>query len=220
MSRVAKKPQFAAFNSRHNCYGRYQNHENDLHSWLQPEVPLMVELGAGTAIMSLAFHNQNPSWQVLAIDRKSDRLGKAARQLETENGSSERIAFLQTDLADLETYVDLKGQVQLLWLPFPDPYRRLRQAKHRLTHPDNLAIYGHLLADGGVIRFKTECETFFKYTQDVWQNTPWLSIKDVSHNLQPTDDKPADVLVETAYEQRWKALGYPVFYLEACKLPS
>ena len=124
----------------------------------------MLEIGAGTAAIAAGFSLDNPGWQVIAVDRKSDRLNKAARRELSEN-----LVFLQAELQDLPEMVDLKSQAGLIWLAFPDPYPGKRRAKKRLTHPANLRICKGLLAPAGRIRFKTDDRNLFEYTREVFE---------------------------------------------------
>ena len=212
MGRVAKTPQYEAFNLRHNCFGRFQEHDLSLNDWRQLDLPLMLEVGAGTAAVSLRFSLDNPNWQVLALDCKSNRLNKAASK-----GAARNLAFLQADFKDLLSYVDLRKQVNLLWLAFSDPQAGERRAKHRLTHPSNLNLYKMLLVPSGKIRFKTDDKNFFNYTYDVFNRYPDFAISAVEDNLVAAgyENQAFDVQTVTGYERRYLELGRPIHYLEA-----
>ncbi len=212
MSRVAKKPQYEAFNLRHNCFGRFQKHNLSLDDWRRSNLPLMLEVGAGTAAVSLQFSLDNPDWQVLALDRKSDRLNKAASKEVARN-----LAFLQADFKDLLNYVDLRKQVNLLWLAFSDPQAGERRAKHRLTHPSNFDLYKTLLVPAGKVRFKTDDKKFFNYTYDAFNRHPDFAISAVEDDLIAAgyENQAFDVQTVTGYERRYLELGRPIHYLEA-----
>ena len=212
MTRVAKKPQFEAFNNSYNCYGRFQRHDSDLADWRRPETPLMLEIGAGTARISRQFSLDHPDWQVIALDRKSDRLHKAARRtLDQAN-----LVFLQADLADLDDHLDLEKQVSLLWLAFPDPYPTGRQAKHRLTSLEKLAFYGRILHPRGRLRFKTDSRNLFRYTLDNLERAGY-ELVEAEKDLQRAgyENWPPDVQTVTRYEARFLKNGLPIYYLEA-----
>ena len=212
MSRVTKKPQFAAFNKGFNCFGRYQEHDLSLSDWRRSDMNLMLEVGAGSAQLSLSFSLEHPDWQVLALDRKSDRLYKVARHNINEN-----LAFLQADLDVLAEYINLRAQVELLWLAFPDPQPGKRREKHRLTHPERIDLYGILLTEGGRVRLKTDDTAFFEYSLANFQNHPEFAITQVIGDLLQAgyQNQPSDVATLTKYEQRFLELGRPIYYLEA-----
>ena len=210
MARAAKKPKYEAFNRRRNCFGRFQIHDLKLKDWRQPELPLMLEAGAGSAAVSLGFACDNPDWQVLAVDRKSDRLNKPAA------AAPPNLVFLQADLGDLAEHIDLAGQVGLLWLAFPDPYPTKRQAKHRLTHPRKLDLYRRLLAPSGRLRLKTDDQSLLAYSCGVFEASPDFEIVDLREDLAGAGyaGLPADVRTVTKYEAAWLELGLPINYLE------
>ena len=212
MARVAKTPQYQAFNRRLNCYGRFQEHAAKLADWRRPDRPLMLEVGAGSAAVAVQFSLDHPDWQVLAVDRKSDRLNKAAAKSAAAN-----LAFLQADVQSLADHVDLVGQVTLLWLAFPDPYPAGRQAKLRLTHPDKLALYRRLLIPTGRLRLKTDDQGLFAYSCASLNDSPAFEIVDLREDLAAAgyDRCDTDVATITKYEAAWLQLGLPINYLEA-----
>ena len=209
MPRVAKKPQYQAFNDRPNCFGRFQNHPHQLVDWWQPDYRLMLEVGAGQAEVSVYFATKNPDWQVLALDKKSDRLGKAARDCRLSN-----LAFLQTDLDQLPDFLDLSQNVDLIWLAFPDPFNRTRQAKHRLTAPRRLQILSQLLKPGGRLRLKTDNDQFLSDTCQALTKGAW-QITALNYDLESGTMSDSDVLTITTYEQRFRQAGQTIKYLEA-----
>ena len=172
----------------------------------------MLEVGAGSAAVSLQFSLDYPDWQVLAVDRKSDRLNKAAAKSATAN-----LAFLQADIQTLADHINLTGQVNLLWLAFPDPYPAGRQAKRRLTHPDKLELYRRLLAPAGRLRLKTDDQGLFAYSCGVFDDSPAFEIVDLQEDLAAIGYGrfEVDVATITKYEATWLALGLPINYLEA-----
>ena len=210
MARQAKTPQYTEFNRRPNCFGRWQEHDRSLAGWHQPDRRLMVEIGAGRALTSLAFAAANPDWQVLAVDQKSDRLNKAANQKPGEN-----LACFQTGVDQLDQQLDLTGQVSLIWLAFPDPQAKKRQLKHRLISPDRLDLWQRLLAAGGILRLKTDHAGFFADSRQLIKASPAWRLTAAVDDLPEAGDYPADVLTPTAYEAKFRALGRPICYLEA-----
>ena len=212
MSRVAKKPQFEAFNEQFNCYGRFQKHDLSLEDWRQKDRPLLLEVGAGTALISWQFSLNHPLWQVIALDRKSDRLNKTARHSQ----SQENLVFLQTELADLDSYLDLKKEVSLLWLAFPDPYPGRRRAKHRLISSDNLLFYRRLFQDNGRLRLKTDSRDLFLEAQQNLATTGYRLLESVTDLSQEGyENCRDDVRTITRYEARFLEAQKPIYYLEA-----
>lgn len=212
MSRIPKRPQYEAFNRHSRCFGDHHEQSRSLEDWLDPRRPLMLEVGAGRAEISREFAALHEDWQVIAVDRKSDRLYKAARVLDSE---VQNLVFLQANVHDIDNHVDLSHRVDLLWLAFPDPYLASRQAKHRLTHPNFLKQYEMLLKRGATLRFKTDSPELFLYTKIVFDNLSWLEITDEETDLSVDMKKPSDVFTMTSYEQRFRQWDFKIHYLEA-----
>ena len=211
MSRISKVPRYESFNQQANCYGRFQHHNNDLNDWLTGN-KLMLEVGAGSANMSLAYAQDHHDWQVIALDRKSDRLLKAVKQEPPDN-----LIFLQTDFRQLEDWIDLNHKVNLIWITFPDPYPKLRSTKHRLTHPQFLEKYRNLLTDGGAIKLKTDSSQLFDYSQALVADSDWLELQATSRDLHADNQLTDEAKVLTTYEKRFISQGKPIFYLQATK---
>ena len=211
MGRASKLDQYQQFNRQLNCYGRHQEHGRLLSNWRRKSQPLFLEIGAGTARVALTFSQLQPNWQVLALDRKSNRLQKMAGLAQ----AYPNLVFLQADVRDLDFYLDLKAQVDLIWLAFPDPYPKIRQSKHRLTHPQQLAFYQAWLRPKAKLRFKTDQPDFFVYTRSNFKPPLWL-IKDQSSDLLAAGyhNYPQDVQIKTSYEEAFLANQAKIHYLE------
>ena len=210
MAREPKTPQYDEFNQRTNCFGPRQQHNCNLADWRQPDRPLMVEIGAGRARIAVDFARANPDWQVLAVDLKSDRLNKAAREDPSAN-----LALLQSHVDHLDDYLDLAGQVSLIWLAFPDPQVANRQLKHRLLSPPRLDLWRQLLIAGGDLRLKTDHQGVFVDSRQLLDNRPDWQITACVEKLDVAGDHPADVSTQTAYEAKFRAQGRPIYYLSA-----
>ncbi len=215
MAREPKTPQYNEFNRRNNCFGPRQQHDHNLANWRQPNRPLMVEIGAGRARISLEFARANPDWQVLAVDLKSDRLNKAARK-----NSPTNLAFLQSHVDRLDDHLDLAGQASLIWLAFPDPQAANRQLKHRLLSPARLDLWQRLLVVDGSLRLKTDHAGFFSDSRRLIDSRPDWQITACVDNLDLDGDYPVDVLTSTAYETKFRAQARSIHYLEARFEPS
>jgi len=195
-----------------NCFGVHQAHAGSLNDWLAG-AELMLEVGAGAAAVSLAYARAHPSHQVVALDLKSDRLGKAARIAEKEG--LQNIAFIQSDLRTLHELADLNGKVDTLWVTFPDPYPKDRGEKHRLTNPEMQAIYKELLKSDGTWRFKTDNEPLFDYSLEAIEQARIFTITQQTRDLHNSDITDEVALTKTRYEERFLNMGISTKYLEA-----
>ena len=213
--RTAKTPQYDVFNARAFCFGRHQLHDNTIDEWLDGSY-LMLEVGAGTAKVSLAHARYNPDHQVLALDHKADRLGKAARVVAAED--MQNLAFVQSDLLRLDDMVDLSGRADSVWVTFPDPYPKDRDEKHRLTNTKMLDIYVQFLKLGGLLQFKTDNVALYEYSLQQIQQHPSLEVQVTSTDLHGSGITNAVALTQTTYEQKFLPLGLTTHYISAKKV--
>ena len=56
------------------------------------------------------------------------------------------------------------GEVDEIWITFPDPQPQLSREKKRLTSPRFLDMYRIVLRPGGYINLKTDNDGFYEYT--------------------------------------------------------
>ena len=119
---------------------------------LLPKTPVLLELGCGYGEHGIWFAEKNPSWNVVGIDRKGDRLFTALeRSVQFENFSVARM-----DVRSLDVF--LTGQeIDEIWITFPDPYRA--EPERSVVGLDFLIMYQTLIRQGGVVRVKTDSQT-------------------------------------------------------------
>lgn len=179
---------------------------------------LVVELGAGTGLLSVELARRHPENFYIALDIKSDRLYTGAK-LATELGLG-NIAFVRAEAKHLPEVVP-DGLVSQIWLTFPDPYANQDQtglkksdAKHRLSAPRYLELYSRALQkQNGVLHFKTDNQPLFDWSKEQLERAGW-KISELSHDLH-SSDLPDDYKIKTSYETRFSEQGLPIYYLTA-----
>lgn len=213
ITRKRKKWKFAHFAEWPNCFEARDITPAHWRLYFGNDRPLTVELGAGTADLSVELSKAHPDKNHLAIDVKSDRLYKGAKTaLEQRIGN---IAFVRAHADQLKMVIAV-GAVEELWLTFPDPFRRKRQAKHRLTHPHFLQLYEQLLTEDGVLRFKTDNRELFLWSLEQLVINKWqlIELKFDLHSDQSTlafDERK----LTTVYERKFMADDIPIGYVAA-----
>ena len=102
------------------------------------------------------------------------------------------------------------GEVSRIYLNFPTPFPRKKEARQRLTYLDNLLRYRQILAPGGTVLLKTDSYPLWRFAQTQFAlagyQTLWLS-------EDARAERPDDVTTE--YEQRLAAQGATVYAIEA-----
>ncbi len=170
---------------------------------------LLVELGCGKGDFAIGAAAARPDGLVVGIDRKADRLWHGVRLAADRRLTN--VYFCQADGLLVE-HLFAPGEVSELWLTYPDPYPRARQAKHRLTHPRFLRQYTRILAPGGLLHLKTDSESLWRYSQEqlVLSGAQLCAMAKLGAEGEPLSPL---AWVETDFQRK---KGGQVFYLAAC----
>ena len=113
---------------------------------------LHVELGCGKGRFTADAAAAGPEALLIAIERDPSALVMAA-ELAMSRGLS-NVRFILGDVGMLfELFAP--GEVGRIYLNFPDPWPKSRDAKLRLTAPNFLRRYASVLSENGELHFKT-----------------------------------------------------------------
>ena len=104
------------------------------------------------------------------------------------------------------------GEVQRIYINFPDPWKKSRQKKRRLTWGAFLAIYAQLLPVGGEIWFKSDNDPLFEWSLEQFRSQGW-ELRELTRDLHA--DGPVGVM--TDYEAKFFAEGVTINRVVAVK---
>ena len=172
--------------------------------------PLTVELACGRGEYSVSLASLFPERNYIGVDVKGDRIWKGST-LAVEQGLS-NVAFLRTNILAIESFFE-EGEVDELWLTFPDPRPKKRDIKRRLTSPRFMEMYRKILHTGGFLRLKTDNSGLFSYTLEELQS------RDDVQGLAQSDDVYESPLraechdIKTRYEEMFASQGEKIKYL-------
>jgi tRNA (guanine-N7-)-methyltransferase len=210
ITRKRKKWKFGHFNQWPNCFQIAEISPAKWQDFFGNATSLVAEIGAGTADLTIGLAQRHPAGHFVAVDIKSDRLytgAKFALQHQLKH-----IAFLRAPITRIaEAFAP--ASIKELWVTFPDPFPRKRQAKRRLTHPNFLQQYQKLLGGKAVLHFKTDNRELFLWSLEQLVQQGW-SITELSFDLHESDLKD-DYKITTAYERRFMAEGIAINYCTA-----
>jgi len=201
ITRKRKKYKFALFHNSPLCF------EFEERSKLAPFTNL--EVGAGTGLFSVELATSSKK-HFLAVDVKADRLQKGAQKAKTEGIKNTQ--FLRARVDQLTECV-LPHSLEVIWVTFPDPFPRERSAKHRLTHPNFLALYKQWLKPGGALYFKTDARPLFEWSLERLVEEGWR-IKEVSFDLH-VSELSSEYKRKTTYENRYMNEGKSIGFVRA-----
>jgi tRNA (guanine-N7-)-methyltransferase len=125
---------------------------------------LTLELACGKGEYAVGLGQLYPNRNFIGIDLKGNRIWVGARKAIQQGLSN--VAFLRIQI-DLITEYFATGEVESIWITFPDPQLRVSKAKKRLTHPKFLRLYQQFLVPGGKINLKTDSPDLYEFTRMV-----------------------------------------------------
>lgn len=172
--------------------------------------PLTVELACGRGEYSVALAAKFPGRNYIGVDIKGDRIWKGST-MAVEQGLT-NVGFLRTNILMVESFF-APGEVDEIWLTFPDPRPRKRDIKRRLTSPRFLEMYKRILRPGGTFRLKTDNTGLFQFTLET------LAERNDIEGLESTADVYSSSLreecydIKTRYEEMFAAKGETIKYL-------
>ena len=178
---------------------------------LKPDcTALWVEVGCGKGKFTAETAQANPDVLLIAVERCREAMVVAmekARDMGLRN-----VFFIDMDVAEIEN-IFAPGEIDRLFINFPDPWPRKKNAKRRLTHRGFLDKYCRVVREGGEFHFKTDNAPLFAFSLEEFAACG-LETKNVTDDLHR--DGPVGIM--TGYEEKFYALGTPIHRCEVvCK---
>lgn len=174
------------------------------------ENPIYLELGCGRADLSLAFAERFPDRNFIGIDLKPVRLWKPAKRMQEKGVHN--ISFIYMHLMEIAGFFE-ENEVDELWITFPDPFPKLRHAKHRMINPPFLNLYRQILKKGGKVHFKTDNLDLFLYALEIFVREKNITFQEISFNLHHDPIRNEETSTKTEYERKFLAEGIPIKYI-------
>jgi len=172
--------------------------------------PITVELACGRGEYSVGLGRLFPDRNYIGVDVKGERIWKGSTVAEEENLTN--VAFLRTHILMIENFFE-PGELDEIWLTFPDPRPTKRDIKRRLTSPRFMEIYKRLLRPGGYVRLKTDNTILYEYTlEETQQRTDIADLKYTS-DIYASELRPECFDIKTRYEEAFAAKGETIKYL-------
>ncbi len=173
--------------------------------------PIVLELGCGKGEYSIGLSEKFPDKNFIGIDIKGARIWRGAKTALENN--IHNVAFLRMQIELIESAF-AAGEVSEIWITFPDPQIKYKRTKHRLTNPEFLDKYKHILQEDGLIHLKTDSEFLHGYTIGLLQGLGH-EILHAHHDTYINTYAPEEVVnIQTYYEKKFLKVGKPITYLK------
>ena len=179
--------------------------------------PITLELACGRGEYTVGMAHRFPNNNFIGVDIKGDRIWKGstwATEKQLENA-----AFLRTQIHLLENFFE-DGEVNEIWLTFPDPRPKKRDIKRRLCNNWFLDLYRKVLKPGGTFRLKTDNTALFNFAlEEISQRNDILNLK-YSHDVYNSELREEVLDIKTRYEEMFVNKGETIKYLRFEFLPD
>lgn len=172
--------------------------------------PITLELACGRGEYTIALASRFPGQNFIGMDLKGDRIWKGST-LAVEQGLK-NVAFVRAQILTIENFFE-PGEVNELWITFPDPRPRKRDVKRRLTSTRYLDLYKRIVAKGAWIRFKTDNTALFDFTLELLQARNDVDGLTYTHDLYESGLRPECFDIKTRYEEMFSSQGEKIKYL-------
>lgn len=170
---------------------------------------LHLELGCGKGRFTADMAAENPLTLFAAVEKVPDAMVVGMERV--YDRGLENVRFLDRDAANLRE-IFAPGEVSRIYINFPDPWRKTRQYKRRLTAPSFLALYRELLAEHGEVWFKTDNQPLFEWSLEQLEKDGW-DLRELTRDLHANG--PTGVM--TDYEAKFHDQGVKINRVVAVK---
>jgi tRNA (guanine-N7-)-methyltransferase len=187
------------------------SYQGKWHSFFKNNNPIVVELGCGKGEYTVALAKKNPDKNFIGIDIKGARFWRGAKTAVEENLPN--VAFIRTQI-ELVEYIFVKGEIDEIWITFPDPQIKYKRTKHRMTNTVFLKRYKNILSENGIINLKTDSEFMHGYTLGLLHGEGH-EILYANHDVYHNEGAPEEVTeIQTFYESQYLAVDKAITYIK------
>ena len=163
---------------------------------------LWVEVGCGKGKFTAETAQANPEVLLIAVERCREAVVVAMEK--AKNLGLKNVFYIDMDVAEIENIFESQ-EIDRLFINFPDPWPRKKNAKRRLTHRGFLDKYCRVVRTGGEIHYKTDNAPLFEFSLEEFAACG-LEVKNLTRDLH--DNGPVGIM--TGYEEKFYGLGTPI----------
>ncbi|MBT3183319.1 MAG: tRNA (guanosine(46)-N7)-methyltransferase TrmB [Nitrospina sp.] len=174
--------------------------------------PLKLEIGFGMGNFLIEMAAQEPHSNFIGMDFYHKGIRKLMTRIKKLQLENIRVAY-----GDVRVKVPLlfkDGELETVYINFPDPWPKKRHTKRRLIKPDFVKLIGQKLAPEGRIYLATDFEVYAMEMLEHFNAEPLFQNQDPESGfLESREDLP-----KTKYEKNFINAGHKIYYLEFSRL--
>lgn len=173
--------------------------------------PLDLEIGVGNGYFFEHICASNPDRNFLGLELKFKPLIQTTKR--TLKRGCENGRFIRFDAGELPQIFE-PGELDNVYIFFPDPWPKKRHHKNRLITYEFLMTLYELQRPGSVVQFKTDNVEYFDWVMERLPKTPY-KIEAQTRNLH--ESEWASENFHTHFEKLWTGKGLKTHYLRLRK---
>ena len=178
--------------------------------------PIVLELGCGKGEYTVGMGMKFPNKNFIGIDIKGARMWRGAKTSLDEGLNN--VAFLRTRIEFIESCF-AENEVDEIWITFPDPQKKDRREKKRLTGPLFLDRYKQFLKKEGIVHLKTDSDFFYEFSVEQTKLFNFQVLESTAdlynEKIEDFDKDTQEILsIKTHYEGIFTEKGHKIHYLK------
>jgi tRNA (guanine-N7-)-methyltransferase len=175
----------------------------DTGAWFGRQAPLVLEVGCGSGVSTLAMAQQEPDIDVIAVEIY--RRGLAQLLCAIDREQVRNIRLIRANALDVLQYLMAPASLSGVRVFFPDPWPKARHHKRRLLQPGTVGLIAERLLPGGVLHAATDHPGYAQQIAEVGDAEPLLRRVDADTRLPISIVRPT-----TKYETKANDAGSAV----------
>lgn len=175
----------------------------DTAAWFGRTAPVVLEIGSGTGISTLAMAHEEPHLDVIAVEVY--RKGLAQLLGGVDRAGLTNVRFVRGDGVDVLEHMIAPGTLTGVRVFFPDPWPKARHHKRRLLQAETVALISSRLKPGGILHAATDHADYAVQIAEVGDAEPTLKRISAEVDLPISVQRPT-----TKYEARGMRMGSPI----------
>ncbi|WP_231989995.1 tRNA (guanosine(46)-N7)-methyltransferase TrmB [Mycobacterium sp. 852002-51971_SCH5477799-a] len=175
----------------------------DTVAWFGRQAPVVLEIGCGSGISTLAMAKDEPDIDVVAVEIYRRGLAQLLSAIDRDQVSN--IRLIRGNALDVLQRLIAPGSLTGVRVFFPDPWPKARHHKRRFLQPGTIGLIADRLLPGGVLHVATDHAGYAEHIAEVGAGESRL------HPVGPGSALPISIVRPTTkYETKAQEAGSAV----------
>lgn len=211
MGLLTARPSSAKFNVEDPCFLDADEHPNWQNQFANNQ-PIKLEIGFGMGDFLIEMAIREPHSNFVGIDFSQTGVLKLLARIKTHHLQNIRVIY--GDVREKIPLLFHDGELDTVYINFPDPWPRKRHFKRRLVKPALVKLVAQKLAPEGRIYLATDSEPYAREMSEYFNTEALLQNRTQELGFLQTRNH----LPKTKYEKSFIYSGDKIHYLEYSRL--